>query len=122
MQIQDRYNTYETVIIVGAENHSQEQSDEILNNFKKLLTDNASKIIHVDKWGLKKLAYKIKNNVEGYYYILEYQSPRKNIPMYETELKRNESIIRFLTISLDKYAIKYNETKRLKKETATSNN
>jgi len=77
------------------------------------LQDNNCSIVHVDEMGLHQLAYQIKKRHSGYYYCVEFQSENGEIiaPL-ELTMSRDEHIMRFLSVSLDKYGIKYNSDKR----------
>ncbi|EOR96506.1 SSU ribosomal protein S6p [Arcticibacter svalbardensis MN12-7] len=98
---------YETVIILTPL-LSEEAVKEVLTKISGLLTGNGAEIIHEDNWGLKKLAYPIEKKTTGYYHLTEYKAPGDLINKLEVELRRDERVMRFLTISLDKHAIAYN--------------
>jgi small subunit ribosomal protein S6 len=104
-------NQYETVFIMTPV-LSEEQMMETVAKFKKILTDNGSEIVYENNWGLRKLAYSIQKKNTGFYYLVEYKAPGDLIGKIETEFKRDERIMRFLTIALDRHAIAYNEKKR----------
>ena len=112
-------NQYEMVFIMTPV-LSEEQMMDTVNKFKKILTDNGSDIVFENNWGLRKLAYPIQKKNTGFYYLIEFKAPGELIGKVETEFKRDERIMRFLTIALDKHAVAYNEKKRknaaLKKE------
>ncbi len=99
---------------------SEEQMMDTVAKFKKILTDNGSEIVHENNWGLRKLAYPIQKKNTGFYYLIEFKSAGDLINKVEVEFRREERIMRFLTVKLDKHAIAYNEKKRknatLKKE------
>ena len=99
---------------------SEEQMMDTVTKFKKILTDNGSEIVFENNWGLRKLAYPIQKKNTGFYYLVEFKSPGEMINKLETEFKRDERIMRFLTVRLDKHSLAYNEKKRknaaLKKE------
>ena len=81
--------------------------------YEKMLKDAKANIVHVDEMGLKPLAYTINKRNSGIYYCVEFQSENGAvIPDMELALRRDERIMRFLTISLDKFGVKYNEDKR----------
>lgn len=81
--------------------------------YEELLKDNGASIVNVDDLGLKQLAYPIKKRTSGIYYVIEYKTPSGAfLPKMELSLKRDERILRFLNVRLDKYGIKYNEDKR----------
>ena len=120
-------NQYETVFILTPV-LSNEQMNEAVDKFRKILTDNGAMIVHENNWGLRKLAYPIQKKNTGFYYLIEFKSSGELINKLEVEYKRDERGMRFLTVALDKHAIAYNEKKRknaeLKKkeqETATAN-
>ncbi|CAM3627718.1 30S ribosomal protein S6 [Mucilaginibacter galii] len=102
---------YETVIILTPL-LSDEVAKEVIAKFSKLLTDNGAEIVLEDNWGLRKLAYPIQKKSTGYYHLTEYKAPGELINKLEVEFKRDERVMRFLTVSLDKHAIAYNEKKR----------
>lgn len=91
---------------------SEQQTKDTVEKFKKVLTDNGAEIVHEDAWGLRKLAYPIKNKNTGYYQIFEFKADPTAIAKLELEYKRDERVIRFLTTVLDKHSIAYNERKR----------
>ena len=102
---------YETVIILTPL-LSEDVSKEVIAKFKNILTEGGAEIIHEDNWGLKKLAYPIEKKTTGYYHLTEFKAPGELISKLEIEYKRDERVMRFLTVSLDKHALAYNEKKR----------
>ena len=77
------------------------------------LTSLGASIVHVDEMGLRQLAYPINKRTTGIYYCAEYSAPNGElISKIELAMRRDERIMRFLTVSLDKYGVKYNEDKR----------
>ncbi len=119
-------NQYETVVILNPV-LSQEQVAETVDKFKKIITDSGAVIVHENNWGLRKLAYPIQKKNTGFYYLTEFKSDGAVIGKLELEYKRDERVMRFLTVALDKHAVVYNEKKRKnaalkkKEEEATAN-
>jgi len=107
-------NQYETVFIMTPV-LSDDQMKETVAKYQKLLRDKGAEIVFEDNWGLRKLAFPIQKKSTGFYYLLEFRSNDQEI-IHDLELafKRDERIIRFLTVKLDKHAIVYNEKKRRK--------
>ncbi|MBN2484426.1 MAG: 30S ribosomal protein S6 [Bacteroidales bacterium] len=106
-------NRYETVFIATPV-LSEAQMKEAVDKFKTIIADNGGKVVHEENWGLKKLAYPIQKKSTGFYYLVEFECNSNFIQKFETELRRDERIIRFLTFRLDKYAAEYAERKRSK--------
>jgi small subunit ribosomal protein S6 len=104
-------NRYETVFILTPV-LSEEQAKEAVAKFKSVLKSCKAKILHEENWGLKKLAYPIQKKTTGFYHLFEFEADGQAIAKLETEYKRDERILRYLTVKLDKHAIAYNEKKR----------
>ncbi|MCB0397326.1 MAG: 30S ribosomal protein S6 [Flavobacteriales bacterium] len=104
---------YETVFIMTPV-LSEEQLKETVSKYKSLLKKEGADLIHESKWGLRKLAYPIQKKSTGFYHLLEFAAPGDAIDSVEVELKRDERVLRFLTVKLDKHAVAYNERKREK--------
>ena len=104
-------NQYETVFI-STPVLSDTQMKEAVKKFKKIITGNDGEIIHEENWGLKKLAYPIQKKSTGFYYLIEFKAEGQLIAKLETEYRRDEKILRFLTFRMDKFAVAYSEKKR----------
>jgi small subunit ribosomal protein S6 len=107
-------NRYETVFIATPV-LSEAQMKEAVDKFKNLIQKNGGEIVHEENWGLKKLAYPIQKKSTGFYYLIEFSAEGSLIATLETEYRRDERIIRFLTFKMEKYAIEYAEKKRSQK-------
>ncbi len=112
-------NQYETVFIVTPV-LSEEQMKEAVKKYQDYLRDNGADIVHEEHWGMRKLAYPIQKKSTGFYHLIEYRADGTLIADVETQLKRDERIIRFLTVKLDKHAVAYNEKKRKKSKDAAT--
>ena len=81
--------------------------------YEEMLKNEGCSIVHVDEMGLKQLAYTINKRSSGIYYCIEFTSETGVvISKLELALRRDERIMRFLTLTLDKYGVKYNADKR----------
>ena len=106
-------NQYETVFILTPV-LSDEQMKEAVAKFKKLLTDNGAEILNEEAWGLKKLAYNIQKKSSGFYALLEFKAEPTVVNTLETAFRRDEKVIRFLTVKQDKYSAAYAAKRRAK--------
>lgn len=112
-------NRYETVFILTPV-LSDDQAKEAVAKFKTLLKDGQAKVHHEEDWGLRKLAYPIQKKSTGFYHLIEFEAEGSLIESLELTLRRDERIIRFLTIKMEKHAVAYAEKKRsIKKEEKT---
>ena len=104
-------NNYETVFILTPV-LSDDQVKDAVKEYVKILKDSGAKIVNEESWGLKKLAYNISHKSTGFYCLVEFDGEGEIINKLETEFKRDERIMRFMTVALDKHAVKYNEKRR----------
>ena len=102
---------YETVFILTPV-LSEDQMKDAVKKYVKVLKDAGAKILNEEIWGLKKLSYQIQHKSTGFYNLLEYSAEPAVIDKLETEFRRDEGVLRFLTVSLDKHALAYNEKRR----------
>jgi small subunit ribosomal protein S6 len=104
-------NHYETVFILNPV-LSQEQIKETVKKFEDILISKGAKMISKENWGLKKLAYAIQNKKSGFYHLLEYTVTGEAINELEIAFRREERVMRYLTVALDKHAIAWAERRR----------
>ena len=103
---------YETVFILTPV-LSDDQAKEAAKKFKKALTDLGGKVVNEENWGLKKLAYPIQKKTTGFYHLIEFSGTNeKLVSELEVHYKRDERVLRFLTVALDKDAIAWAERRR----------
>jgi small subunit ribosomal protein S6 len=82
-------------------------------NIQAELESYGATVIAVDEVGLRQLAYSINRRSSGFYYCIEFACVVADfMGKFELNLKRNERLLRFLTVKLDKYGVKYNDDKR----------
>ena len=102
---------YESVIILTPV-LSEKQMDDAIASYRQLITENDGEITHEENWGLTKLAYPIQKKVTGFYHIFEFTAPGDLVAKMELVYRRDEQVMRYLTLALNKHAIKYNERRK----------
>ncbi len=96
-------NHYEAVFILNPV-LSDDQVKETVKKFEDYLSSKKAEIISVEHWGLKKLAYPIQNKKSGFYNLIDFKALPTVIDSFEIELRRDERIMRYLNVKLDKFA------------------
>jgi small subunit ribosomal protein S6 len=92
---------------------SNEETQVIRQTYEDQVKKQGCQIVHVDDMGLRQLAYPLNKRNSGIYYSIEFTSENgEAIAPIELALRRDERIMRYLTIALDKFGAKYNEDKR----------
>ncbi|MFN8310987.1 MAG: 30S ribosomal protein S6 [Chitinophagales bacterium] len=102
---------YETTFILTPV-LSEDEAKKAINAYVDMLKSQGAEIIHQEHWGLKNLKYPIQKKTTGIYHLIEFKAPAAALATLEIAYRRDESILRFLTVRLDKYAVKYNDDKR----------
>jgi small subunit ribosomal protein S6 len=106
-------SNYETVFILTPV-LSDDQAKETVKKFEDLIAANSGKVVSSEVWGLKKLAYPIQKKTTGFYFLLDYEIEGATIAKIETELKRDERVMRFLTVKMEKDHLSWSERRRAK--------
>ena len=106
-------NHYETGFIATPV-LSDVQTKELFGKFQGVITENGGQIVSSEDWGLRKLAYPIQKKTTGFYYLIEFEGEGDLVEKLETQYRRDERVIRFLTFRMDKYAVEYAEKRRNK--------
>lgn len=92
---------------------SNDEVKATAEHLQKEITAAGASIVHVGEIGLRQLAYPINKRSTGYYYCIEFACESSEwLVKFELNMKRNENLLRFLTVKLDKYGVKYNDDKR----------
>ncbi|MFH2013324.1 MAG: 30S ribosomal protein S6 [Pseudomonadota bacterium] len=94
---------YETIFITDPD-IPEDDLDKIVDKLTGIVGDFDGKIISVKKWGKKKLAYRIKKRIKGYYFILNFLGNRDLTSELERVLKLDERILKYLTLRVDEEA------------------
>ena len=106
-------NSYETVFILTPV-LSDDQAKEAVQKFESEIVAFGAKIKHSENWGLRKLAYPIQKKSTGFYFLIEFEAEGSVVADYELMMKRDERVLRFLTMKMDVDHVAYAEKRRIK--------
>ncbi|MDR0836346.1 MAG: 30S ribosomal protein S6 [Tannerella sp.] len=104
-------NNYETVFILTPV-LSDAQMKEAVERIRETLTTAKAEIVNEEHWGLRKLAYPINKKTTGFYELIEFQATSNVVDILETQFRRDERVLRFLTFRQDKFAAEYAAKRR----------
>lgn len=91
---------YETLYILEPQ-LTDDQVDEIVRTFEAVIPDHKGTLIKTDKWGKRKLAYRVGKHWEGHYVLYEYEGTGSIQRELERRLKIHDNVMRFLTTAVD---------------------
>ena len=100
---------YESMLI-ARQDLGQTQVNDIVASLSDAIKKEGGEVVSVDNWGLKNLAYRIKKNRKGYYVVLNISAPSNAIFEFERLARINEDIIRFMTVKVEEFSNKNEET------------
>ena len=106
---------YETVFIATPV-LSEAQMKEAVAKYTSYLKERGAEIVYEEDWGLKPLAYPIQKKTTVFYYLIEFKADTQVVARLETQYRRDERIMRFLTFAMDKHAVAYAEKRRANKQ------
>jgi len=104
---------YETVFILTPV-LSDDQTKEAVAKFEGEISSLGGKVRHTEHWGLRKLAYPIQKKSTGFYFLVEFEAEGTAIGTLELAFKRDERVMRFLTVKMEKDHLAYSEKRRAK--------
>ena len=110
-------NHYESVVILSA-SLEETQIDSVIKRIEDQVTSSGGQILNVDRLGRKRLAYQIQRSKSGYYIIHQFEAPRELISKLERNLRLDETVIRYLTIKLEKKDLEQISLLKAQKESA----
>ena len=110
---------YETVFIATPV-LSDAQMKEAVAKYTELIKANGGEVVYEEDWGLKQLAYPIQHKTSGFYYLIEFKATPEFVATLETQYRRDERVIRYITVALDKHAVAYAERRRNNKAKAAA--
>ena len=92
-------NKYEIMFILKS--NEEEAIKTQVSEFKAIITDMKGKIENEKEMGNRKLAYPIKKELNGYYYVMNVNANNEAIAEFERKARISENVLRHLVIRLD---------------------
>lgn len=106
---------YEELFIVDP-NTAEEQIDAVVSQIESIVKDGGGTIDKVDKWGVRKLAYRVKKREEGFYVLVQFStSAGETVKEIERRLRVDEVVLKYLTVRIDE-DLKRAEKRKQKRE------
>ena len=91
-------------VIMLKQDLSTTDLDGELKKHTDLLRELSGNIVYKETWGLRSLAYPIKNNKKAFYEFMNIEIPEKNLHALNSKLNLNENVIRYLSIKVKSFA------------------
>src|SRR6185312_2043491 len=99
-------------LLIARQDISAQQVDALATHLKTIVEGEGGKVEKQEYWGLRGLAYRIKKNRKGHYVLLNINAPSKAVVELERQLKINEDVLRYITVSVDQFEVSSNKNRR----------
>lgn len=106
--------TYEEMFIVRPD-ASEEEIDQLIEQTGQIITSGGGTLDKVDKWGVRRLAYRVEKRDEGYYVVLQFSSSPEAVKEIERRFRVTDTVMKFLTVRTDQ-RLKKIEKRRKQRE------
>ena len=90
---------YETMVVVS--NTADEESAALIKRLETVVESEGGKLDTTHDWGMRKLAYPIRRQADGRYYLMEYQAEPAAVHELERTMRITESVLRYISVQQD---------------------
>jgi small subunit ribosomal protein S6 len=91
---------YETIFITDSA-MTEAEIDDLIKSYEQIVGTGQGKVLKVEKWGKRKLAYPISRQEEGSYVLMVFESPGDLVKELERRYRMNDRIVRYLTVRVE---------------------
>ncbi|MGA9110570.1 MAG: 30S ribosomal protein S6 [Smithella sp.] len=88
---------YEVVAIVIA-NLNDDDMTALIDRSQTIITDRKGVIAKIERWGKRHLAYEIKKQKDGYYFLIDFAGDGAIVAEIERTYKIDDRILKFMTV------------------------
>lgn len=108
---------YEELFIIKPDT-PEEEVDGIVTQIQGVITNGKGTVDKTDKWGTRKLAYRVQKYAEGIYVLIQFSSSPDLVHEVERRLRVNDQVIKFITVRTDEKQKKINKRKKARDKRA----
>lgn len=77
---------------------SEEEISRVVENTNQLILDDGGTVISLNKWGMRKLAYPIKKEIQGYYILCDFAATPDVVSEIERKFRIDDAVLKYLTV------------------------
>lgn len=88
---------YETICIIRP-NLSEDEITAVIERTTSIIEQFGGNVVQLDRWGLKKLAYLINKQTQGYYVYIEYAGVPDAVSELERLFRIDDKVLKYMTI------------------------
>ena len=91
---------YETIFIINPD-LDESQTDEVIEGVKTAIESGGAKVLQVDPWGKRRLAYAVKQHNDGYYVLIVFESGPEFVAQLNGHYRITERIIKHIVVQFE---------------------
>ncbi len=108
---------YEELFIVRPD-ATDEEIDPLIEQLKGVITTHGGTVEKADKWGVRRLAYRVEKRNEGYYILLQFTAPPDTVAEVERRLRVSDMVLKFINVRIDEKLKKIEKRKKQREKRA----
>ena len=108
---------YEELFIVKPD-ATEEEVDVLIDQVKSTVANAGGTIDKEEKWGVRKLAYKVQKRAEGYYVLIQFTAGPQTVHEIERRLRVSDAVMKFITVRIDEKMKRLEKRKKAREKRA----
>jgi small subunit ribosomal protein S6 len=108
---------YEELFIVRPD-ATDEEIDPLVEQLRGMITAGGGTLDKVDKWGVRKLAYRVEKRNEGYYVLLQFSAGPDAVKEIERRLRVSDLVLKYMTVRIDEKLKRIDKRKKQREKRA----
>jgi small subunit ribosomal protein S6 len=108
---------YEELFILRPD-ATEEEVDQQVDQLQQVITSNGGSVEKLDKWGVRKLAYRVQKRNEGYYVLLQFTAGPDAVREIERRLRVSDLALKYLTVRIDQKLKRLEKRKKIREKRA----
>ncbi|MEO7653433.1 MAG: 30S ribosomal protein S6, partial [Bryobacteraceae bacterium] len=97
---------------------TEEEIDQVIETMKGVVTAAEGTVDKIDKWGKRRLAYRVDKHREGSYVLMQFTAGPQTVKEFERKLRVTDSVIKFLTVRIDETLKRLEKRKKQREKRA----
>ncbi len=108
---------YEELFIVRPD-ATEEEVDPVIEQLRNIITQSGGALEKTEKWGVRKLAYRVAKHAEGQYILLQFTAQPETVKEIERRLRVADLVIKFITVRIDEKLKRIDKRKKQREKRA----
>jgi len=108
---------YEELFILRPDT-PEEETDQLIEQLSALITKHGGTVDKTDKWGIRKLAYRVQKRNEGFYVLLQFTAQPEAVKELERRMRVSDLVMKFITVRIDEKLKKIDKRKKSREKRA----